>query len=109
MKTVKRVRFFLSLKVDFFYRAEERRKENIMELEAVKSLRKTQTTDFELDIKEDPRETRKRELANLMKIRATGQEFSVESTPKAASTTTKHVTIKARMLESKLDATMPYC
>jgi len=78
-------------------RAEERRKENIMELEAVKSLRKTQAADFDCDTKEDPREARKRELENLMKLRATGQEFSVESTPRSATltaTTPKHVTIK---------------
>jgi len=78
-------------------RAEERRKENIMELEAVKSLRKTQAADFDCETKEDPREARKRELENLMKLRATGQEFAVESTPRSApltATTPKHVTIK---------------
>ena len=68
-----------------------------MELEAVKSLRKTQAADFDCETKEDPREARKRELENLMRLRATGQEFAVESTPRSApltATTPKHVTIK---------------
>jgi len=64
-------------------RADERRKEALQELEAVRKMRKNKQDETDSEAKVDERALRKRELENLIQMRASGKEDYVESTPMA--------------------------